>query len=283
MEDLTHSFKHPGNGQSFHIIDAFKLYGNYINALDINKDTNQKDLYQKEVVDPIYQQCFANGEFYHMSESITGQVPHSLDRVRKLNEKIENSQYIESIKEALIKSADLLPAGKETNVCIFPSISRNNSTAVTVGSGKISILYSQYFTEDYLKAVTAHEYHHSFWAEKYLTSGKQQTVLDNLVFEGKAVMFEKIVYPDIQGTPVNEEYDKKYWSQIEGDLDRHNNNRSLEIIFGGNGLPQLYGYSEGYKMVKSYIDRHPESEPLDWTSLNGKEIFEKGNYTEHYQ
>ncbi|MGD7023863.1 DUF2268 domain-containing putative Zn-dependent protease [Rossellomorea vietnamensis] len=282
-EDLIHSFQHPESGQSYQIIDAYKLYGNYINALDKNTGKSEKDLYQQEVIDPVYQQCFADGEFSHMAESITGQVPHSLDRVMNLNEKIENSQYVEHIKEALFKSSDLLPANKETNVCIFPSISRTNSAAVTVGSGKIIILYSQYYTEEFLKAVTAHEYHHSVWAEKFLKSGNQQTVLDNLVFEGKAVMFEKVVYPDIQGTRINEDYNKKYWAKIEGDLNSTNFYQSMEIIFGGNGLPPLYGYSEGYKMVKSYIDYHPESEPLDWTGLSGKEIFEEGRYREHYQ
>lgn len=282
-EDLIHSFQHPESGQSYQIIDAYKLYGNYINALDKNTGKSEKDLYQQEVIDPVYQQCFADGEFSHMSEGITGQVPHSLDRVMNLNERIENSQYIESIKEALFKSSDLLPADKETNVCIFPNISKTNSGAVTVGSGKINILYSQNYTEDFLKTVTAHEYHHSVWTEKYLRSGNQQTVLDNLIFEGKAVMFEKVVYPDIQGTRINEEYNKKYWTQIEGDLYSNDFNRSMEILFGGNGLPQSYGYSEGYKMVKSYIDYHPESEPMDWTGLSGKEIFEEGRYRENYQ
>ncbi len=45
------------------------------------------------------------------------------------------------------------------------------------------------------------------------------------------------------------------------------NNYKGEIILGGNGLPNRYGYSEGYKMVKSYLDLHPNVTPEEWTAL----------------
>ncbi len=61
------------------------------------------------------------------------------------------------------------------------------------------------------------------------------------------------------------------------------NNYKGEIILVGNGLPNRYGYSEGYKMVKSYLDLHPYVTPKEWTALSAKEIFEKGNYLENYK
>ncbi len=48
-------------------------------------------------------------------------------------------------------------------------------------------------------------------------------------------------------------------------------------------FPNRYGYSEGYKMVKSYLDLHPNVTPEEWTALSAKEIFEKGNYLENYK
>ncbi|WP_044022275.1 DUF2268 domain-containing putative Zn-dependent protease [Bacillus sp. SG-1] len=282
FEDITHSFEHPETGQSYQIIDAYKLYDNYISELEENPDTAEKELYQQEIIDPVNKACFEGGEFYHMAGAVTEQIPHSLERITELNQKIEDSQYIGSIKDALVQSSDLLPSDIETNVCIFPNINTNNAGAVTVGAGKINVLYSPFYTEDFLKTVIAHEYHHSVWAEKFLAT-TPQSVLDNLVFEGKAVMFEKVVYPDLEGTRVNDEYNKKYWAQIQDDLGKYDFNRSIEILFGGNGLPQLYGYMEGYKMVKSYLDLHPEAQPMDWTSLSGEEIFEAGKYADHYQ
>ncbi|WP_409254219.1 DUF2268 domain-containing putative Zn-dependent protease [Bacillus sp. SCS-153A] len=66
-------------------------------------------------------------------------------------------------------------------------------------------------------------------------------------------------------------------------IDKYDFDISIEILFGGNGLPQRYDYMEGYKMVKSYPDLHPNTQPMEWTGLTGKEIFEGGNYAEHYQ
>jgi hypothetical protein len=282
VEELIHSFKHPETEQSYKIIDAYKLFYNYIIAIEEDPESEESALYKQEIIDPLYQECFAGGEFPQMAETITEQVPYSLEKIEILNEKIESSEYLDSIKEALIKSSELLPSDKETNVCIFPHLNKRSAGAVTVGAERINVLYSPLFTQDYLKTAIAHEYHHSFWAEHFFND-ERASVLDNLVFEGKAVMFEKIVYPDLEGTHVNDEYNKDYWTQIQNDLNEYDYTRSSEILFGGNGLPQLYGYMEGYKMVKSFLDLHPDSKPIEWTGLSGKEIFEEGKYTEHYQ
>jgi uncharacterized protein YjaZ len=136
--------------------------------------------------------------------------------------------------------------------------------------------------DGFIKVGVAHEYHHSVWAEKYL-SNHSGSVLDNLIFEGKAVMFEKTVYPILDYTPVDLAYNKDLWSKIEPDLNNQDLNRSLEILFGGKDLPWLYGYSEGYKMVKSYLDLNPNQTPEEWTALSTQEIIEKGKYFENYK
>lgn len=123
-----------------------------------------------------------------------------------------------------------------------------------VGVGKIIIPYSLGNSDEYLKGTIAHEYHHSVWAEKYANKVDTFSILDNIVFEGKAVKFQKSVYPDIDMISVDLTYDKELWSQIEPDLNKSNLKRSLEIVHGGKELPYTYGYSEGYKMIKSYLD-----------------------------
>lgn len=76
---------------------------------------------------------------------------------------------------------------------------------------------------------------------------------------------------------------KELWSKVEPDLNKYDLNRTSEILHGGKGLPKGYGYIEGYKMVKSYLDLHPNVTPEEWTALSSKEIFEKGDYLEHYK
>ncbi|KAB7672031.1 DUF2268 domain-containing protein [Bacillus sp. B1-b2] len=107
--------------------------------------------------------------------------------------------------------------------------------------------------------------------------------MDHLILEGKAVMFEKLVYPDVTATIVNYNYNKDYWEQIEPYLYEADINRAYEITLGGNGLPNSYGYSEGYKMLKSYLDKHPGLSVEEWTSISGKVIYEEGRYMDYYQ
>ncbi|MGE7674386.1 DUF2268 domain-containing putative Zn-dependent protease [Lysinibacillus sp. NPDC094403] len=70
--------------------------------------------------------------------------------------------------------------------------------------------------------------------------------------------------------------------RTSGRQSKHRNSRTYEIIMGGNGLPSLYGYGVGYKLVKSYLDLNPTLTPEEWTALSSKEFFEKGNYLENY-
>jgi uncharacterized protein YjaZ len=96
-------------------------------------------------------------------------------------------------------------------------------------------------------------------------------------------MFEKTVYPILDYTPVDLTYNKELWSKIEPDLNKQDLNRSLEILFGGKDLPRLYGYSEGHKMIKSYLDLNPNQTPEGWTALSTQKIIEKGLYFENYK
>ncbi|WP_393950599.1 DUF2268 domain-containing putative Zn-dependent protease [Lysinibacillus sp. PWR01] len=240
------------------------------------------EIYNEEVIKPVYSACFENGEYPNMADEILNVAPDLLTENQLLSEKIDREETEKIIKEALLKSSDLLPSGNETTVCVFPA-TNTNTLMTTVGAGKIIVLYNKYYKKDVLRSSMAHEYHHSVWTEKYLRNAPSFTVLDSLIFEGKAFMFEKLVYPDIYYVPIYSTYNKYYWSKIVVDLEKHDLNRAYEIILGGNGLPNRYGYSEGYKMVKSYLDLHPNVTSEEWTALSAKEIFEKGNYLENYK
>lgn len=282
IESITEAFEHPETKQKFKIVHAYELYQNYKEEMERSPNDSQLDIYKKEVINPINSACFKGGEYPNMADLAIDVTPNSLPKNQALSEKIDRGETEKTIKEALFKSADLLPAEEETTVCVLPATDAKPG-AVTIGAGKITLLYSKYYNAEAIKALIAHEYHHSVWTEKYLRNDVPFTVLDNLILEGKAVMFEKTAYPEIDLTPVDFTYQKVYWSEIEGELEKADLNRSLEIVRGGNGLPSNYGYSEGYKMVKSYLDLYPDITPKEWTALDPKEIFEKGNYLKNYQ
>lgn len=286
-EEMVFSFEHPQTKQKYKIIHANQLFYPYMEKVKENPNLSSSetlDLYNKEVIQPIYQDCFENGEYYHMAETLLTTVPTGLTEIQVVSEKMEThkAEINQLIQESLLKSADLLPSQSDVAVCVFPSAT-NNRIPFAVGAGKIIIPYSLGGSDEYLKGTIAHEYHHSVWAEKHTNKVNTFSILDNIVFEGKAVMFQKSVFPDINLISVDLTYNKELWSQIEPDLNKSNLKRSLEIVHGGKELPYNYGYSEGYKMVKSYLDLHPDQTPEDWTALSAKEIFEEGKYLEHYQ
>jgi hypothetical protein len=282
-QSVVISFENPQTKQKYEIVNAYKLFSSYRNKVKNKPNNSQLEIYKQEVIDPIYNQCFKNGEYLHMVDSILNTAPTRFTEIQFLSKKIEKEETDQAIKEALIKSSNLLPSKKETIVCIFPSMYPISATMITAGAGKIIVLYNSYYTKETLKVGIAHEYHHSVWTERYLRKNTPSTVLDNLIFEGKAIMFEKVVYPDVEFTPIDPIYNTEDWSKIEPDLEKKDLNRSLEIILGGNGLPRLYGYSEGYKMVNSYLKKNLNLTPEQWTPISAKDIFEKGNYVENYK
>ncbi|MFJ8517099.1 DUF2268 domain-containing putative Zn-dependent protease [Lysinibacillus xylanilyticus] len=282
FESIVTSFEHPQTNQKFKIVNAYKLYNNYIDEVKSKPELSQVEIYNEEVIKPIYSACFENVEYLHMADPVLNVDPDSLTENQKLSEQIDGEETEKIIKEALIKSSDLIASENETTVCVLP-VTNANPLMVTVGAGKIIVFYNKYYTENDLRYGIAHEYHHSVWTEKYLSKDVPFTVLDNLIFEGKAVMFDKLVYPDIYYYPINTTYTKDDWSKIALDLEKVDLNRSLEILSGGNGLPSLYGYGVGYKLVKSYIDLNPTLTAEEWTALSSKEIYEKGNYLENLQ
>ena len=281
--EIMYKFEDPQTKQKFKIIQVSQLFDRYLEKVKRNPSKSTLELYKEEVIQPVYKDCFENGESLYMAEELLNSAPDSLAELELINEELEtrNLEMNELIQESLLKSAALLPSQKDTAVCVFPS-SRVNMPMLTVGAGKIIIPYTGYYKGDIIKVGVAHEYHHSFWTEKYL-SNYSGSVLDNLIFEGKAVMFEKTVYPNLESTPVDLAYDKELWSKIEPDLNKKDLNRAIEILVGGKDLPRSYGYSEGYKIIKSYLDLNPDKTPEEWTGLRTQEIIEKGKYFENYK
>ncbi|KMY30280.1 Zn-dependent protease [Lysinibacillus xylanilyticus] len=286
-KEIVFSFEHPQTKQKYKIIHVNQLFYSYIEKVKDNPNLSSSEtleLYNKEIIQPIYQDCFENGEYPLMAETLLNTVPKGLTEIEVVSKKMETrkAEINQLINESLLKSADLLPSQSDVAVCVFPS-STNNRTPFTVGAGKIILPLNLNVLDDSIKVTVAHEYHHSVWAEKHFSNNDWASVLDNIVFEGKAVMFEKSVYPDYGYTPIDMTYNKALWSKVEPDLNKYDNNRTSEILYGGKGLPKGYGYSEGYKMINSYLDLNPDKTPEEWTALSAKEIFEKGNYLENYK
>ncbi len=276
------SFKNDGGKQKFNIVHAQYLYEDYLDNLEQTPRQERQALYEEKILKPIEKECFTGLEHPQMAEQIQSyQVNKLPETLKKVIESMDKDHLDSLIKEALEKSSKILPSAQDINVCIFPTDNTFHRTMVATGAGRIIVYYSEHLTDSMIKSSMAHEYHHSAWTEQHFSISHQQTVLDNLIFEGKAVMFQETVYPGTSGIPLDTKADPVLWGKVSEDMDRSDYNRSIEVLFGGGTLPLHYGYSEGYKIVKAYIEE-TGSTVEEWTAASPDEILKKGRYIERY-
>ncbi|MBZ9536220.1 MULTISPECIES: DUF2268 domain-containing putative Zn-dependent protease [Bacillaceae] len=283
-DDIYYSFKHPETGQEYQIVHAYKLYENYENR--IREDSSKPNFWQfdEEVIEPIVDACYQDAVFFAGNFDLTVKAPENMEEINEIIKIMDEKKLNKTIQEALLKSSDYISSENKTNICIFPVEEDQITHGMDAwGAGKISVYYNKYYSEEFIKTTIAHEYNHSVWFEKYYKEDEEETVLDRLILEGKAVMFQKLVYPDIEVENLYYNFKKDFWKQIEPDLQTYDLKRASEILNGGDKLPPNYGYSEGYNMVRTYLNKHPDLTPEEWTGLTSQEIFEEGNYIEHYQ
>ncbi|WP_313894563.1 DUF2268 domain-containing putative Zn-dependent protease [Psychrobacillus sp.] len=293
QQNISYSFKNPNTGQEFNIIHAYKLYENFFETVKDNPDESSHKLYREEVIEPVYHACFKDTEYLEID--LFEWTPEETDytSIKSQVESMDKNHLNKLYEESLVKSSDMLPSDKKTTVCVFPKNEKFPSDMLTVGSGKILVFYNDF--DNYLtlsqldnnsKSGMSHEYHHSVWIEKHYTEDYFETTLDRIIMEGKAVMFESLVYPDSNSTDIviDESFDKEDWSRIEPDLEGYVTDQIYEILIGGtNGVPNYYGYSEGFKMIRSYLNLHPDMTIEEWSSKSPKEILDEGNYMANYE
>ena len=89
IESIVLSFEHPQTGQKFKIVNAYKLYQNYADKVEINPEQSQLEIYNEEVIKPIYSACFENVEYPYMADEVLNVAPDLLTENQILSEKID--------------------------------------------------------------------------------------------------------------------------------------------------------------------------------------------------
>ncbi|MDQ0174505.1 DUF2268 domain-containing putative Zn-dependent protease [Bacillus chungangensis] len=270
------SFQHPDTKQEFEIIAAYKQYDDYFEHFD-DKEKRQEN-FKKDIIDPNYDACFKDAQYLHLADSFLQNAPNNDIGIKEVIKKINRIDTEAIVKEALLTSAEKLPAEGKTTVCIFPVPEKAEKSFLTLDTGKIIIFFDRLVDENILKAGTAHGYYHSVWGEKLAGESGPSTILDHLVLEGKAITFEKLVYPDANYLSIDQEDHPDKWEMIKPDLELSDPERQREILLGGNGLPKHFGYSEGYKMVQAFLEKEPNLTPEEWTVISAAEIYEKSGF-----
>ncbi|WP_075618627.1 DUF2268 domain-containing protein [Paenisporosarcina indica] len=279
------SFSH--NGQDFKIIPFYEEILDYTGYVKENPSESNPGAYVEKVLDPIKEKSAMDYLTLDYPFNSSTEIDQLEDNTIKL---LQNQDQInELIKEALIKSSELLPGG-DKNIYVMPLRPEDNFViekmegvfGVVYNDNAIFIQLDTSFSEKLLKYTVAHEYHHTINIQINRDMA-YHTVLDSIITEGKADSFAGIVYPEISA-PWTESLPDETEELVLEELSEYADSTSIKIyndFFKGKsskGIPLWTNYKIGYQITQSYIEHNPEMPISKWTSLLTKDLLQDSEY-----
>jgi uncharacterized protein YjaZ len=273
-------------GKNFKIIPFYEEVLEYTDYVKKNPSESNPGAYKEKVLEPLKEKSTLNLHLEYPFKASTEVEKFEKNTIQLLQ---KQEQINELIKEALIKSSEHLPGG-DKNVYIMPVRPEDNLvinnmegvSGVTYNEKDIFIQIDPAFSEDTLKYVVAHEYHHAI---NILANGEMviYTILDRILFEGKADSFAHIIYPEISA-PWTEPLPEETAVIVLEELRKNADSTSIKIymdFFNGNsakGIPLWSNYKIGYEITQSYIENNPDTTISKWTRLPSKDLLQNCEY-----
>lgn len=278
------SFTH--NGQDFKIIPFYEEFLDYTDYVKQNPSQSNRSAYVEKVLEPIKEKSsmdYLTLDYPFLSSTEVNELEANTLKLLQNQEQIN-----ELIKEALIKSAELLP-GRDKNIYVMPLRPEDNFvienmkgvSGFTYSENAIFIQIDTSFSEEMLKYQIAHEYHHTINIQA-LGDMAYYAVLDLIISEGKADSFASIIYPEIS-VPWTEPLPDDSKEKVLEELRENAESTSMKIYtdFRGDsakGIPLWSNYKIGYQITQSYIKNNPDVPIVRWTRLLSKEILLGSEY-----
>jgi uncharacterized protein YjaZ len=154
----------------------------------------------------------------------------------------------------------------------------------TTNAGKILLFIEplQDGWKGWVPYVVAHEYHHGVWADRHYDGSRRYTLIDYLVFEGRADSFARLLYPD-KVAPHTEaltpKQEAEQWQAMQQELDSTSLQTLRRYMFGLGEVPLWSGYTIGFHIVQSYLANHYTASVREWTALEASELLKGSGYT----
>ncbi|QOR64864.1 hypothetical protein IM538_13500 [Cytobacillus suaedae] len=280
------------NNQQFEIIPMYEELMDYVNYVK-EGNVNDANKYKELFLEPFREKAFSENEGYDIftaaHEDYFGVPVDIYQFERDILALSEKQELINStISEALIKSSDMLPGGNK-RIYIIPFTEKGyslTSAGIAFNEEVVLLRIGSSFQEGDLKNVAAHEYHHTVFMEhEDKVNRVLPSLIDNILLEGKAVAFARIIYPDIS-KPMLEEisYDdeKHVWEEVKKDLHSADSKLYVKFSHGEGYIPPLSNYKVGYQIMKSFLEQNPDVDVLEWTLMSSADILSKSKYEDKF-
>ncbi len=271
------------------IIFLTDYYEDFLIASKINKD-NPADLNEEKVKDLIMNKYFSTCEYpYIVEDYVYDPAVNKAAELQKTIDGIKDNYeiIIENVFDALKKSRSLIE-NDDVSVYILPANPDKKHLAEILGgvlalcggSREIVLLIDTEIKGwlEMLKYSVVHEYHHVCWTRNNYEKTTKWTLIDYLVFEGRADSFAHLVYPEIHHPPsfaLSEEEKSELWNKIKGSLETTDFLLQREIMFGSENYPHWGGYTLGYDIVQKFLLENKDISADNWTDIEGETIFLK--------
>ncbi len=265
----------------YKIVFLDKYIKDYINKFE-DGTINNKELFQETVFTPILQEYSVN--FKNLLPKTVEDIDGLKEELSCLTKERDNIEKI--IKDTLNKCNGLLHTNEDLSIYVLledPNVFKRFNVpvrALTPTSGTMLLILNPIATDftTFLPYTVGHEYHHSVAMHNI----EKMTLVTQLMSEGKAETFAHILFPDVKSKlsdKLNENEEYKVWNEIKDNISSEDVNLISKILNGGKDEVSLFGgYRLGYEIVQEFVNKNPNVNVNEWTSMKAEDILEKSGY-----
>jgi uncharacterized protein YjaZ len=280
-----------GQTTSDKIIFLTEFYTAFIDKVK-EDERNLDSVYKEAVQTLIYKKYFQKSEYSSFVKDWFAPTIKNIPELKKSIERISlNNEKIRSkIIGALNKSRQSIDNDSLT-IYIIPVNPEGRQfiegmtgiMGLTAGSKQIILTIEPDISgwENMLEYVVAHEYNHAYWTNVNFGKSSKWTLLDYLVFEGRADYFAHLLYPNVVAPwtmALTENQKSDLWNKIKPNLQSEDISYQMEVIFGSRNYPAWGGYSVGYDIVVTALTNNKNLKAVKWTNFEADKILALSNY-----
>ncbi len=276
----------------FHrVIYLDKYYSEFLSA--IKTDFSHRDkIYSEKIKDALIKDYFSKSVYSDLViENFSYPIADTLGLTKFIADLNANRTEIETIISSAFILCNKHLQNDSVTFYIAPTTAdlkeitdkMGGVSGLTTGGKQIilTIDFNISAWQEALSQTVAHEFNHAYWTNENLTPAYKLTLLEYLVFEGKADAFAHLLYPKIKASwtcSLSDKEKENLWNKIKPNLQSDEPTLLGAVMFGSKDYPVWGGYTLGYDIIQRAFKNHPEIINTNWTNLSADEFLKLSNY-----